>query len=338
LENERTAQTAKLSSDVKCSGLGVGGQMGGASGHDLRGVVDWRGGDAGAQRQVGGGHPESVDGVGNVVDGLHDAVGVDVAVSATSDAVPGLGLVLGGGSGVVAVAVLSQLVLSVVLAAGDGHGPLVGGKGRRVIVEGGGHGRGVVDGGGHGDGVGHLGGGVGGQMGDLGGGHFRGVDDGHGGGQGGGGHDVDGNGHLGGGVRGQVGGAGGNYFGGVVDGRRGGAGAQGQVGGGNAEAVDGVRDVVDGLHDAVGVDVAVSSTGDTIPGLHLVFGGGAAGVAVAILAEFVLRVVLAAGHWGRPVLLVRRVDAEQVVWVGGGQRHGSGQDDLKGHKIKFFLV
>jgi hypothetical protein len=306
--------------------------MGRASSHNLRGVNDRCRGNSRSQWQVGSGHPESVDGIRNVVDSLDDAVGVDVAVSSTSHSVPGLGLVLGRWATSISIAVLSQLILSVVLLADDRSGPLVGSKSRSVKSRSG-HSRGSDgNGSGHSDRGNHLGGSVSGQMGSLGGSNFRSVDNGLRSGQNG--HGSSGGGHwnrdrnLGSGVSGQMSVASGHDFRGVGDGCRGNSRSQWQVGGGHSEAVDGVGDVVDGLDDSVGVQVAVSSAGDTVPGLHLVFGGGAAGVTVAVLSEFVLSVVLAADNSGCCPVVVG-LHTNKVVRVSGGQRHGGGQKDLE---------
>merc|ERR1712119_123969 len=67
--------------------------------------------------QVGGGHTES-HGVGDVVDRLDDAIGVNVAVAAPCDTVSSLHLLLDRVGVAVAVVVLTEIVLSVVLGVG----------------------------------------------------------------------------------------------------------------------------------------------------------------------------------------------------------------------------
>lgn len=114
-------------------------------------------------------------------------------------------------------------------------------------------------------------------------------------------------------------GNGGDEGGGVGGGD--GGGRDGQVGGGDAEAVDGVGDVVDGLQEAVGVDVRVSTTGHTIIGLDLVLGRWAAGVAVRELSQLVLSVVLVAADGGGDAGVVQK-----HLSLGGG--HGHGEDHL----------
>merc|ERR1711953_1360896 len=65
-------------------------------------------------RQVGGCHAEA-HGVGDVVDCLDDAIGVDVAVAAPGDTISSLHLLLDRVGVAVAVVVLTEVVLSVVL-------------------------------------------------------------------------------------------------------------------------------------------------------------------------------------------------------------------------------
>merc|ERR1719471_1105166 len=65
----------------------------------------------------------------------------------------------------------------------------------------------------------------------------------------------------------------------------------GKVGGSHAESHS-VRDVVDGLDETVGVEVAVGAAGDAVSGLQLGLGLGSAGVAVVVLANFVLGMIL----------------------------------------------
>merc|ERR1719411_966541 len=67
--------------------------------------------------KVGGGDTES-HGVGDVVDRLDNAVGVDVAVAAPCDTVSSLHLLLDRVGVAVAVVVLTEIVLSVVLGVG----------------------------------------------------------------------------------------------------------------------------------------------------------------------------------------------------------------------------
>jgi len=107
-----------------------------------------------------------------------------------------------------------------------------------------------------------------------------------------------------------------------------GSGRDGQVGGGDAESVDGVGDVVDGLEEAVGVDVRVSTTGHTIIGLDLVLGRRAAGVAVRELSQLILSVVLvAAGGGSVGDAGVGDATVQEHLGLGGG--HGHGEDHLR---------
>ena len=104
--------------------------------------------------QVGGGHAEAHQ-VGDVVDGLDEAVGIDVAVAAASDTVGGLDLLLGLVGGGEAVVVLTGIVLGVELGAGRQLGDRE--RGGVVTVVGsigvrGGEGRGGGLGGGQGEG------------------------------------------------------------------------------------------------------------------------------------------------------------------------------------------
>jgi len=68
---------------------------------------------------------------------------------------------------------------------------------------------------------------------------------------------------------------------------------------GDTETVERVGDVRGTLDEAVAVDVGVSSPGHSVSSLDFVLGRGAAGVAVGVLAEFVLSVVLGSdvGGW-----------------------------------------
>jgi hypothetical protein len=121
-------------------------------------------------------------------------------------------------------------------------------------------------------------------------------------------------------------GHGGDGGGGVCGGD--GSGRDGQVGGGDAESVDGVGDVVDGLEEAVGVDVRVSTTGHTIIGLDLVLGRRAAGVAVRELSQLILSVVLvAAGGGSVGDAGVGDATVQEHLGLGGG--HGHGEDHLR---------
>merc|ERR1719234_2784626 len=67
-----------------------------------------------------------------------------------------------------------------------------------------------------------------------------------------------------------------------------------QVGGCHTEAHR-VRDVVHSLDNAIGIDVAVASPGDTVCGLHLLLGLCGVGKAIVVLSEIVLSMVLRVG-------------------------------------------
>merc|ERR550517_729623 len=99
--------------------LGGGVSLGvfGLGGSDLRGVLDGGGGHG----QVGAGHAES-GGVGDVVDSLEQAVGVDQLVGAGDHTVGVLGLSPSGGTAGVSERILSKLVLGMELV-GLGRGP-----------------------------------------------------------------------------------------------------------------------------------------------------------------------------------------------------------------------
>jgi hypothetical protein len=88
----------------------------GGSHHSGGGVDKRSSGGRGADGKVSGGDTEAVDGVRDIAGALHKAVSVDVGVTSAGDAVGGTGLGLGARATRVAVAVLSQGVLSVVLA------------------------------------------------------------------------------------------------------------------------------------------------------------------------------------------------------------------------------
>lgn len=107
-----------------------------------------------------------------------------------------------------------------------------------------------------------------------------------------------------------------------------------QVGGGNSESKT-VGYVFDALEDSVGVDVGVSSLGDTVGGFDFVFGAVSVVVAVGVLAEFVLSVELAFyGAWdyggsdGRDGGVSQRGGGYvRVVKGGGGVSEGSSRVD-----------
>ena len=67
-----------------------------------------------------------------------------------------------------------------------------------------------------------------------------------------------------------------------------------QVGGSHAEA-HGIRDVVHGLDNAIGINVAVASPGDTICSFHLLLSLCGVGKAVVVLSEVVLSMELRVG-------------------------------------------
>ena len=88
---------------------------------------------------VGGDDLESLDGVGDVLDLLEDAVGVDVAVGAPDGAVGVAHLLLGGEAVLVAVVVAVGLVLRVELLVHVGDNGHRGGLGHHDGGGGGGH-------------------------------------------------------------------------------------------------------------------------------------------------------------------------------------------------------
>merc|ERR1719234_2773910 len=67
-----------------------------------------------------------------------------------------------------------------------------------------------------------------------------------------------------------------------------------QVGGCHTEAHC-VRDVVHGLNNAIGINVAVAAPGDTVCGLHLLLGLCGVGKAVVVLSEIILSMELRVG-------------------------------------------
>uniref|UniRef100_A0A182TT16 Uncharacterized protein n=1 Tax=Anopheles melas TaxID=34690 RepID=A0A182TT16_9DIPT len=82
--------------------------------------------------RVGSGHPESVQCVGGVGDGLELVLRIQIAVGTAGDAIERLGLRLGRQSSVVSIRVLAELVLGVVLAVQFGRpGRNVRGGGQR---------------------------------------------------------------------------------------------------------------------------------------------------------------------------------------------------------------
>lgn len=95
----------------------------------------------------------------------------------------------------------------------------------------------------------------------------------------------------------------------------------GEVGGSDAET-HGVGDVVDGLDEAVGIDVAVGPTGDAVSGLELLLGLGWAGEAVVVLADVILSVELG---------------VDGICWGcaddGGGDGGGLGSDGDSGGSV-----
>lgn len=101
------------------NGCGVNrvGNWGGDDGGCVNdGGVDGGCGDAGSYGQVGGGDPESVGGIRDVFGALDESVSVDVRVSSAGDAIKAASLVLSGKGSGVSIRVLSQNILSVVLA------------------------------------------------------------------------------------------------------------------------------------------------------------------------------------------------------------------------------
>ena len=65
-------------------------------------------------RKVGGSNSETQS-IGNVVDSLDDAIGINVAVASTSNTISCLNLLFDGVTIIVAVVVLAKVILSVVL-------------------------------------------------------------------------------------------------------------------------------------------------------------------------------------------------------------------------------
>jgi len=102
--------------DVLCLALDAL-KHGGDKRSDLRGS-----GGGGAHGEVGGGHSEAVHGVGNIVDSLEEAVGVNVLVTTGGHTIGVPGLSLGGGAPGVTEGELAELVLGVELCGGGGGG------------------------------------------------------------------------------------------------------------------------------------------------------------------------------------------------------------------------
>lgn len=72
-----------------------------------------------------------------------------------------------------------------------------------------------------------------------------------------------------------------------------------EVGGSNTESVDGVSNIVHALDKSVSINVAVSSTNNTIGGLGLLLGRWASSISVGVLAELILSMVLGSvSSWG----------------------------------------
>jgi len=132
-------------------GFSLGLEVGGLGKLDLRGVLDWdwKSGDVDwsglsdngdwsnwgwSNWKVGGSDSESVDIISNIVYLLDESVGIDVAVSSTGNSIGGLDLRLGAWATSVSVRVLSELILSVVLASGDGWGTDDWGSSNNVTV------------------------------------------------------------------------------------------------------------------------------------------------------------------------------------------------------------
>ena len=104
----------------ECDG-GWGGQYGGGGSNNRSYGCSW---NRGTDREVSGRNSETVDGVRDVAGALDESVAVDVGVASAGDAVSSSSLGLGAGAACISVAVLSQRVLSVVLAgygSGDAH-------------------------------------------------------------------------------------------------------------------------------------------------------------------------------------------------------------------------
>lgn len=290
---------------------------------DRGGKGDGSGGGGGDGGKVGGGHAEAVDGVGDVLDVLDDAVGVDVAVGAAGHTVGSANLLAGRVGVLVAEVDAAQLILSVELGVhgrshrdrgskrsrdrggdghrGRGHAGRSGKKGRLSNRGGDSHrGRGHTDRSGKKSRLGNVGGKNGGLLGnDLAnngngrsgdrdrGRNRGGQDDGGDRDDGGSGHLVvggsllPGNKSLGFGNSPQVSFSGSGDLRGDLDGGRGegnrggsdlGIGNNGQVGGGDAESIDGIGGVLNVLHDAIGVDVAVGATSHAVRGSDFLSG------------------------------------------------------------------
>lgn len=267
--------------------------------------------------QVGGSDPEAPS-IRDVVGGLENSIGVDIRVASLNDAVGSLDLALGGVGGGVAVVVLSDLILSMVLAVGQStSGANVGWV---VVVSVGGSiglvGLSVVSGVSGDDVVSSIGSSH--SLDDLLGRDdnllswnsnllLLGSDGGRDGFDGSWDNDsseVDGVsiGNLDGGVsHGESRGIGDGGLGGVGLGddgvnERGRGLVDREVGGGDAES-QGVGNIVDALNDTICIDVAVGSPDDSIGSLVLSLDAVLIGVAVLVLAELVLGVELVGG-WG----------------------------------------
>uniref|UniRef100_A0A182KI80 Uncharacterized protein n=1 Tax=Anopheles christyi TaxID=43041 RepID=A0A182KI80_9DIPT len=100
------------------------GHMVGLGGSDLGRVLDRFGCGTSfnwSHRQVGSGHPESVQRVSSVSDGLEFVLRVQIAVRTAGDTIERFRLRLGRQSSVVSIRVLAELVLGVILAVQFGR-------------------------------------------------------------------------------------------------------------------------------------------------------------------------------------------------------------------------
>merc|ERR1719412_2468354 len=104
-----------------------GGNLGGVDGGDGKGKVE-DGGDegsgcesGGSDGKVGTSDTESVDGIGDVVDGLEETVSVKILVGSGGDAIGVTGLATGRWTSSVSKGELTELVLSVELVRRSGY-------------------------------------------------------------------------------------------------------------------------------------------------------------------------------------------------------------------------
>jgi hypothetical protein len=106
-------------------GFLVSSEMFSTSCRHLWSLLHWEGGSG--HGDVGAGHTETVDVIGDVVDSLYEAVSVDILISPTSDSEGVLGLSLGRVDVLVTKAELTELILCMELAGWGLNGGLDGG-------------------------------------------------------------------------------------------------------------------------------------------------------------------------------------------------------------------